>query len=353
MITIKDKYNVAFISPPQNLQLDPSSLLSCSACFEHAVSVTRSGSLIGAGCNDDGRISGSLEKKVISQFSEISMNDSSGRPLAPVSAVCTRYGTLCMFTKSCGCGRQLAFCDNEINGGTPVFLDIGSKEPVSLFGGNNHAAAICTDGEVIIINRHSVANSPSSRIDTVPLPGGEKATMVACLYGSVFALSWSGRVFASGVESGSCVLNFSEVSELSGEKVVWLSGSREHCLAVSSEGRVFGRGPNSHGQLGFEKRIWEVPPFTEISSLSGQDIRAANAGGFHSLFETREDKVLACGRNYFGELLLRGGPSEEHVYSPTETTITGGATFSVAGCHMSAVFIGGDPPPNTPVRYRH
>ena len=134
------------------------------------------------------------------------MNDSSGWPLAPVSAVCTESGTLYMFTKSCGSGRQLAYLNSEINEGTPVFLDIGSHKPVSLFGGCSHAAAICNDGEVIFINRDSVADSPLSRIDAVSLPGGEKAMMVACLSKSVFALSW--RVFASVVESGSCVLKF-------------------------------------------------------------------------------------------------------------------------------------------------
>ena len=179
--------------------------------------------------------------------------------------------------------------------------------------------------------------------------------MVACLDDSVFALSWSSRVFASGVESGSRVLKFSEVSELSGQKVVWLSGSHSHCLAVSSAGRVFGRGSNSDGRLGFENGRSEVPSFTEISSLSGQEIKAAYAGRSHSLFETRGGKVLACGYNYYGQLRLSSGPSDEDVYSPTETTITDGATFCVAVC-ISAVFIGGDPPPNTsnrPVRYQH
>ena len=344
------------IHPPQNLQLDPSSLLSYSAYYMHSASVTRSGSLIGVGCNSDGRISSSLAKTVISQFSEFSMKDSSGRPLAPVSAVCTECGTLYMLTKSCGSGRQLVFCDSGINSGTPVFLDIGNKEPVSLFGGYSHAAAICADGEVIFVNRDSVRNSPSSRIDAVSLPGSEKATMVACLDSSVFVLSWSGRVFASGVESGSCALKFSAVSELSDKRIVWLSGSYTHCLAVSSEGRVFGRGSNGNGELGVGKGRSDVPSFTEISSLSGHKIRAAYAGCYHSLFETCEGRVLACGCNSYGQLLLRGDPSNENVYSPAETTITGDATFCVAGELMSAVFIGGDPPPNTPnmpVRYRH
>ena len=68
-----------------------------------------SGSLIGVGYNNDGRIKNSLTKTVTSQFSEISMNDSSSRQLAPVSAVCTIGDTLYMFTKSCGTWRQLFY----------------------------------------------------------------------------------------------------------------------------------------------------------------------------------------------------------------------------------------------------
>ena len=120
--TSKNKDGDAVIYPPQNLHLNPSSPLSYSACSGHSVSVTRSGSLIGVGHNNDGRISGSLEKAVISQFSEFSVNDSSGRPLNPVSAVCTQFGTLYMLTKSCGSGRQLAYCGNAINDGTPAFI---------------------------------------------------------------------------------------------------------------------------------------------------------------------------------------------------------------------------------------
>ena len=183
---------------------------------------------------------------------------------------------------------------------------------------------------------------------TVSFPGGEKATIVACLDKSVFALNWNGRDFASVIESGSCVIEFSEVSELSGQKVVWPSGSYDHCQTVSSEGRVFGRGSNCFGQLGFEQGRSEVPSYTVISSLPGQKIKAAFAGCYHSLFETREGKVLACGYNRYGQLLLSSGPSDEYVYSPTETTITGGATFCVAGLYISAVFNCGDRPPNTP-----
>ena len=58
-----------------------------------------------------------LSKTDISQFSSFCVKDSSGRPLAPVSAVCCGGGTLFMFTKS---------CVKDINGGK-FFLTQGIR----------------------------------------------------------------------------------------------------------------------------------------------------------------------------------------------------------------------------------
>ncbi|KAK8871221.1 hypothetical protein M9Y10_009135 [Tritrichomonas musculus] len=100
-----------------------------------------------------------------------------------------------MFTKS---------CVKDINGGREVFLDTGNQEPVALFGGFYHAAAISSESEVIFINRDSVRNSPSSRIPSFSLPNSEKASSVACCSKSV-------------------------VVELSGKEIACVSGKHEHC----------------------------------------------------------------------------------------------------------------------------
>ena len=139
----------------------------------------------------------------------------------------------------------------------------------------------------------------------------------------------NGRVFSSSIESGSCVLRFLPVSELSGYENVYLSGTLEHYMTFIKEGRVFGRGSNEYGKLGLNKKT------KSISSLLGYEIKAAG-------------KILSFGSNCYGQLLLSSGPSEEKVYSPRETTITGGATFCIPGHCFSSVFVGGDPPPNTP-----
>ena len=219
-----------------------------------------------------------------------------------------------MFSKSSDRGRQLVYCDSRIKCGDPVFLDIGDEEPVSLFGGHYHAAAISDKGEVIFINRFAVQNLPKSRLAAVSLLDGEKASSVACLEDSIVVLSSNGRVFSSSIKSRSSAVRFSRVSELGGHEIVWVSDTSLHCQAVSKEGHVFGRGSNSNGQICLGKETKSVSSFTEISSLLGYKISAAYARHYHSLLETREGKIISCGNNEYGQLLLNSGPSEEYVF---------------------------------------
>ena len=220
--------------------IDPSILLSFSIYCFHSVQVTRTGKLLGVGYNNDGRICDSLQKATITQFTEFSIMNKDGSYLDPISAVCCAWGTLYLFSSSSG--RQLVFCDKDINGGHPVFLDIGNEYPVSLFGGELHSAAITNKGEVIFINRDAVIKSPELHIASISLPDKDKAVSVACCNNSVVALSSNGRVFLAVIESGSNILKFSLVSELLNQEIVWVSGTFKHFLAISREGRVFGRG---------------------------------------------------------------------------------------------------------------
>lgn len=335
----QDEDGSPIITPPVRLSFDPSSLLSYSTYCSHAVLVMNDGSLKGVGLNKDGRISSTLQKTLVRDFTDFRINDSNGQQLSAVSAVCYEHGTLYMLSKNDG--YQLVLCDKDINGGDPVFLDIGNHQPVSLFGGCSYAAAIGSEGEIIFINRNSVKKSPGMQIDTFSLPDGEKASSVACCDSSVFVLSTNGRVFKLRV------LNFSIVEELSGHEIVCLSGTYCHCLAVSNDGRVFGCGSNEFGQLALGKGTESVPSFNEIASLNNLEIRHAYADYNHSLFQTRDGKIMSCGDNYSGQLILGSGAGKR-AYSQKETTIANGAAFCIAGNASSVVFIGSSPPPNMP-----
>lgn len=167
---------------------------------------------------------------------------------------------------------------------------------------------------------------------------GEKASSIACCEKLIVVLSSRGHVFQSPIEQKG-ILKFTRVIELWNHNIICVSGTFEHCLAVSDNGRVFGRGSNECGELGTESD-WS---FTEISSFSNYRIRAAYAGYNHSLFETQDGKILSCGNNFNGQLLFNNGSGGK---SLRETDING-ASFCIAGYNISHVFIGGSPP-NTP-----
>ena len=49
--------------------------------------------------------------------------------------------------------------------------------------------------------------------------------------------------------------------------IISVSGTWNHCFAVSEEGKVFGFGSNESGKLGLGKEITKVNIFTEIKAL--------------------------------------------------------------------------------------
>lgn len=112
--------------------------------------------------------------------------------------------------------------------------------------------------------------------------------------------------------------------------------------------------------MGFGQEECDFREFTEVTSLSEYKITGAFAGWHHSLFITSEGKVLACGCNSCGQLLLSSGPSSSgkfsqfqndyrEIFTPIETSVTSGASFCIAGSNSSIVFCG-FVPPNTPNR---
>ena len=249
-----------------------------------------------------------------------------------------------MFSKSSGNKRQLALWDYQINCGIQFFL-------TSVIIIQCHFLAVIIIQHLSVVKEKSSSStviqskkSPNSQISVVSLPESDflaerKHRMLACCEHSVVVLSLNGRVFTSQVDL-SRVLKFSIVSELSSQEVVYVSGTYKHFLAFSKEGRFFGCGSNGYGELCLSKT-------ESVSSFLGYKIWEAYAGFYHSLFQTREDKILSYDNNLHDKLVLRSSAGEK-VYSPTETTITSGASFCIAGCYTSTTFIGKILQPNTP-----
>ena len=111
--------------------------------------------------------------------------------------------------------------------------------------------------------------SPLSQIQLMFLPNSEKAICIGCCDTFVIALSSSGRVYESKLTIDT-KSTFSEVFELKGFKFIDVSGAYTHCLAVTNDGRVFGRGSNLSGQLGLGKEIEKSVVFLSVSMVSSE-----------------------------------------------------------------------------------
>ncbi|KAK3901066.1 regulator of chromosome condensation 1/beta-lactamase-inhibitor protein II [Staphylotrichum tortipilum] len=98
-----------------------------------------------------------------------------------------------------------------------------------------------------------------------------------------------------------------------GERVVDVKSGLEHCLLLTSKGRVFSAAASaeefpSKGQLGVPGFTWQTRPAGpydqphEVKALSGAKVKEIAAGAFHSLALDSKGRVFAFGDNSTGQL---------------------------------------------------
>ncbi|MES2598788.1 MAG: choice-of-anchor D domain-containing protein [Verrucomicrobiota bacterium] len=133
---------------------------------------------------------------------------------------------------------------------------------------------------------------------------------------------------------------------LEGKTIVQLAMGDSHCLALTTEGKVYSWGSSYSGQLGYlggDGRS-AYPVQTDAgSSLAGKTVVAIAAGANHSLALCSDGTVSAWGSNTQGELGAAGGtqlsiPVQVNntgvsaLMGKTVTAITAGRFHSVALC---------------------
>ncbi|TVY34174.1 Protein FMP25, mitochondrial [Lachnellula subtilissima] len=113
-----------------------------------------------------------------------------------------------------------------------------------------------------------------------------------------------------------------------GEKVSDVSSGLEHCLILTSNGRLFSAASGTEdfpkkGQLGIPGLTWNTRPSGpydqphEISTLKGFDISKIATGDFHSLAADREGRVFAFGDNSLGQLGFDADSESPNIDAPS------------------------------------
>ncbi|CCC09673.1 hypothetical protein SMACR_03706 [Sordaria macrospora] len=111
------------------------------------------------------------------------------------------------------------------------------------------------------------------------------------------------------------------------EKIVDVRSGLEHCLMLTSKGRVFSAASSSEdfpskGQLGIPGLTWTNRPAGpydqphEVTGLSGSKIKEIATGDFHSLALDTEGHIFTFGDNSFGQLGFQNDTEHPYVDSP-------------------------------------
>lgn len=325
--------NKPIINKAIKFHADPSTFSSFTINYQHTVYITNDGKAYVAGNNENGRISGSLPRKIIPEDTELYLEDQKGKPCKFISVVSGSNYTLYLVSDESSTNFQLVYC-NGYNKQNPLFLNIGNRTPLGIFGGYETAGMIDTEGGITIITK--------SIFITKFLPNEDKPVKLACLRDTIYSLGQTGKVYECKL-SETETSEFLEVKELTDKTVIDIAGIFVSCVVVLKDGSVFARGSNSFCKLGHPDEKISFPSFTVIESLKEHKIVAVFTGTDSSFFKTGEGKMLVCGFNISGSLFVS---HRRVVYPPEEVEECYGFSFCLPGCGVAAAFVGIDPPPH-------
>ncbi|KAH6615622.1 regulator of chromosome condensation 1/beta-lactamase-inhibitor protein II [Chaetomium sp. MPI-SDFR-AT-0129] len=179
---------------------------------------------------------------------------------------------------------------------------------VTLQGKNLSKIAISRDRIIALSSNGSVYSLPVSQADQVAVAQATSGTQSSETSSSSWLPFWSS---SSGSWSGCRSLTPSSLGW--GEKVVDVKSGLQHCLLLTSKGRVFSAAASSEafpsqGQLGVPGLTWETRPKGpfdqphEVIGLKGSSISAIAAGALHSLVLDNKGRVFSFGDNANGQL---------------------------------------------------
>lgn len=211
----------------------------------------------------------------------------------------------------------------------------------------NFGAAVTENGDVLQWGAEYSTDLPGP----TPTLTGKNITKISLSGDRVIALAKDGSVFSLpvshkaqiedakpkqsslfGLWSSKSPLSYEEIKlpNLSyGEKVSDISAGQEHCLLLTSSGRLFSSATShasfpAKGQLGIPNLMRTVlpagevlnHPAHEIEGLKGIRISKIATGDYHSICLDDHGRVFTFGDNSAGQLGIQPTPEKSHLNAP-------------------------------------
>ncbi|KAK4227638.1 protein FMP25, mitochondrial [Podospora fimiseda] len=176
---------------------------------------------------------------------------------------------------------------------------------VTLKGKNLTKITVSRDRVIGLSSNGLVYSVPVSKADQSVIKSEDSSS-----FSSWFPSLWSGNQSTS-----STIYRFLKPSGLSwNEKIIDIQAGLEHCLLLTSKGRLFSSAASSSeypskGQLGIPGLTWKNRPAgvpydhpQEVSTLRNVKIKSVAAGDYHSVALSKDGHIFTFGDNTFGQL---------------------------------------------------
>jgi hypothetical protein len=103
--------------------------------------------------------------------------------------------------------------------------------------------------------------------------------------------------------------------------VSMLACGEQHCLLLSTSGKVFVQGSGEHGVLGLGLDVTKSDSFEYLHTVSEHLIMSVAAGNHHSCLLTSQGELLTCGSKAYGRLGLPNDSQPDEYVSIADSTI--------------------------------
>jgi alpha-tubulin suppressor-like RCC1 family protein len=220
-----------------------------------------------------------------------------------------------LYSWGCGSEGQLGLGD-ENDRATPCLVEaLEGEEVVAVAAGDDHALAATADGALYswgygvdgrLGHEETEGRLLPERVEALAdvrvaqVAAGRWHSLALCAGGALY--SWGGGMFGRlghGDEESQTLPR--PVAALSAVRVVSMSASAHHTLAVCEAGEAYSWGYGGNGRLGHGDTANRSTP-TRIESLRGERLVSIAAGFAFSLGVTEAGAVLSWGANECGQL---------------------------------------------------
>lgn len=202
---------------------------------------------------------------------------------------------------------------------TGAALQMAAAEPATLASGwlkallwaKSHTAVTSVAGALILAGAVGVSISQQHSASAhARLPAGTNAAALSMGGSHGIVLASDGSLWSWGTNFlGWSVLGLGSVEFQptlhqigAGNDWIGIASSRTHCLALKSDGTIWGWGQNIYGQLGGGRGRANADRSEPVPTIWGEDWRQIAAGGSHSLGIKADGTLWSWGNNWAGQV---------------------------------------------------